>query len=180
MYPLETGFTNNHNPLAIILSGRQQQLVLCDDLEKTADQLLEAVDPEVCSALLDSLSGALSLFHKDEEALYGILRTRERENKSVANWIDQAVAEHRHHEDYALELADPLSDLAAGRSLRNIQATGYLFRCGFEAIRHHLAWEEITLFGNGFELLTTAEEALLSAEIAKNRKAQAAVLRLVN
>lgn len=180
MYPMDLRHAERSDPLAIILSGRQQQRAFCDDLETIADQLLDRMDTKFCAELLDIVCDGLPLFQRDEEALYEIIRTRNEGNNSLARWIDQVITEHRRNDDYALELADPLSDLAAGRCLENVQATGYLFRCTFEAIRHHLAWEEITFFSDTFEPLTAAEDALLSAAIAKHRKVRSSKLRIVN
>lgn len=180
MYPIDTGHKEASDPLAIILSGRQRQRKFCDDLETIADQLLDRVDPKFCELLLNHLSGTLPLLQSDEEALYSVMRAREAENRSLTNWIDQAITEHRGQEDYVLELTDPLTLLSAGQSVENVQATGYLLRCAFESIRHHLAWEDITLFGGFFELITTAEAPVLLANLAQNRRAQASGLRLIN
>ena len=179
MDPKDTVRINAIDPVEIVLRGRQQQRASCDELEAIADQLLDRVNPEFCSTILNVFSHALPLFQSDEEALYDIIRVREAENILATKLIDLAITEHRRHEDYALELVDQLSDLAIGQSVRNAEATGYMLRCAFENIRRHLDWEEITLFGGSFHAITAEDKPALSARLAHNRRALASNLRVI-
>lgn len=179
MEPKDTSLGDANDPLSIVLSGREQQRKMCDRLEAIADHLANGVDRESCLSILDVFSNGLPIFLRDEEAVYELLRLREGENGYVAKWIDHAISEHRQHEDYALELADPLAEIASGLQGRDLDVVGYMLRCAFENIRRHLDWEDITVLGGFVELVTHEDKQTLAAKLARNRATHRSHLRLI-
>jgi hemerythrin-like domain-containing protein len=168
-----------NDPISIVLKGRWRQREMCDGLELLADQLANDVDQHLCSSLLQFFSLELPIHHSDEEAIYDLVRDREAGDTMAARWIEQALLEHRRHNDYAHELAEPLSQLAANGRVRQAEALGYLLRCAFESIRRHLDWEELTLFSGYVQFLDADEIQILAARIARNHSASDPHLRLI-
>ena len=168
------------DPISIVLSGRKHQRQMCEGLELLADQLADHADQRLCSMLLQFLRLELPVHQRDEEAVYDLLRGREEDDTIVTRWIDQALLEHCRHIDYALELAEPLSKLAADGSLKQIEALGYMLRCAFESMRRHLDWEDITLFSGVVQVVDEGESQILAAKIARNHSATAQYLRVID
>ena len=175
----DTSLIDRGDPISTVLSGRKHQREMCEGLELLADQLADHADQRLCSTLLQFLRDELPVHHRDEEAVFDLLRGREGDESIVRCWIEQAVLEHRRHIDYALELVEPLSHLAAEGRLKQIEALGYMLRCAFESMRRHLDWEEITIFSGFVQLVGENERQILVAKLARNHSVCAPYLRSI-
>ncbi len=176
----DTSLNVRNDPVSMVLSGRKHQREMCEGLELLADQLGNYADQRLCSMLLQFLRLELPVQHRDEEAVFDLLRGRQAGDSIITGWIEQAVLEHRRHIDYALELAEPLSQLAADGRPKQIEALGYMLRCAFESMRRHLDWEEITLFSGFVQLVDENESQILAAKIARNHSLSAPYLRAID
>jgi hypothetical protein len=160
-------------PLATLVTGRAEQLAICNELEAIADQLGGQIDHQRFTAVLDRLFLDLPVYQRDEEALYGILRDGAAEQTIIAQCADQALRDHRYYEDYALEIADAVQDNFADSAKRSPEALGYLLRCTFVGLRQHMAWEDVTLLGGLLRPLTAEEVEQFQNLLALNRKSHA-------
>ena len=175
----DTSYLDRDDPVSMVLSERKHQREMCEGLELLADQLADHADQRLCTMLLQFLRNELPVHHRDEEAVFDLLRGREGDDSIVTRWIEQAVLEHRRHIDYALELVEPLSQLAADGRLTQIEALGYMLRCAFESMRRHLDWEEITIFSGFVQLVGENERQILVAKLARNHSVCAPYLRSI-
>ena len=166
--------------LSLIMQERSRQRDFCDELEQIADQLGGPVDPRLCTVALQRLRHGMPLYHRDEEVLFDILRTHEEDDGVIATWVELVVSEHAVQEYYLFELAEPLSDMGAGKRLRDNHAVGYMLRCCFQGIRTHLNWEEATLLRDRLHVIADAHAEKLAAGIARNRRVLARHLRVAN
>lgn len=167
-------------PLATLLRGRAEQHAICDHLELIADQLGGPADQRLCLSTLDRLSYELPLYQADEETLFNILGAEAQAGDLVNGCIEQVVRDHRHFQDYALEIADAVQDHLANAKTANPDALGYLLRCTFEGLRQHMAWENVTLLGPLLRPLTDHEIERFRIQSARNRSARAPFFRIAD
>ena len=158
------------DPLMIIAQERGSQRKVCDDLEQIADQLGGLVDQGLCRSVLSRLSKDLPLYHKDEEVLFDVLRSRDECDVFVQKCIGIAVEEHSSNEFLLFDIAEPLGALSEGGDVRNIHVLGYMLRCCFQGIRRHLDWEDATLLGERLISFRSAEIEALRTGLARNRR----------
>lgn len=168
------------DPLSVIIWERTDQLNICGDLERIADQLGGTVDRGLCSSVLNKLRHGMPLYHRDEEVLFNILVARHEDDVAIARCIRLSLSEHRNHEAFVCELAEPLVDLGVGKTLFNIHAVGYMLRHCFEGIQRHMSWEDAALLDGRLNSLTGADTKLLSAGLAGNRRALDVHLRIAD
>jgi hypothetical protein len=167
-------------PLATLLRGRAEQRAICDHLELIADQMGGPIDRRLCLATLDRLAYELPLCQADEEALFDILGVGRQPGDLVCGCIDQAVRDHHHYQDYAFEIADAIEDHLANSQMANPDVLGYMLRCGFEGLRHHMAWEDGTLLGPLLRQLTDEEIERFHSHLARNRSSRAPHFRIAD
>jgi hypothetical protein len=172
--------SDRSGPLATLLRGRAEQRVICDHLELIADQMGGPIDRRLCLSTLDRLAYELPLHQADEEVLFNILGARARPGDLVSGCIDQAVRDHRHYQDYALEIADSIVDHLANTQTENPDVLGYMLRCTFEGLRCHMAWEDVTLLGPSLQPLTDEEIEQFRVQSASNRSSRAPYLRVAD
>lgn len=165
-------------PLATLLRGRAEQHTICNHLELIADQLGGPVDRRLCLSTLDRLSYDLPLYQADEETLFSILGAETQTDELLDGCIEQAVRDHRHYQDYTLEITDAVQDHLANAKTANPDALGYLLRCTFEGLRQHMAWENVTLLGPLLRPLTELEIERFRIQSARNRSARAPHFRI--
>lgn len=134
------------DPMAVIEQERDCQRQMCDDLERLADQLGGPLDVKLCSALKSQLRSDLPWYHRDEEALFELMLLKEPGNKVLAACIGQAISQHAAMQAYVFELLEPFGDMIQGITPRNLDAVGYMLRCCFDGMRHHLKWEDASIF----------------------------------
>ena len=156
-------------PLVIIGYERGEQRKLCDNLELIADQLPTEIDRELCRDAYERLHAKLPVYHRNEEALFGLIDRRASPALKLSKIVSHVREEHALHDCYADEFNEFLHALDAGRNNQNYDMFGYMLRCFFETMRHHLQWEEMTLMPMAGQLLTTPDLSELADVVAKNR-----------
>lgn len=166
------------DPLSVMLKGRGVQRTVCDHLETIADQLGGPVDRELCGSVLRSLETELPLYQLDEEVFFSVICAQNENDRALARLAELATAEHRTHEAYFFELAEPLGDIGAGGKLYNVHTVGYMLRCCFETLRRHLNWEDVVLVDPRLETFTEPSLSALAQGLARNRSARSLHLRL--
>ncbi len=176
----KAGQTNGvvKDPLSVVLQGRSVQRNVCDHLESIADQLGGPVDRELCRSVLQRLENDLPLYQLDEEVFFSVLCAQDENDRALAQFAELATSEHRTHEAYFFELAEPLGDIGAGGRLYNVHTVGYMLRCCFETLRRHLNWEDVVLVKRHIETVTEPSVRALAAGLARNRSARSLHLRL--
>lgn len=167
-------------PHAALSHGRAEQRAICDHLELIADQLGGPIDRQLCLSTLDRLANELPLYHADEEALFDILGARTQPEGLVIRCIDQVAHDHRHYQDYTLEIADSLEDYLTNPKTANPDALGYMLRCAFEGLRQHMAWEDVTLLGPLLRPLTEQEIEQFRVRSARNRSSRPRYIRIAD
>ena len=162
-------FRIQDGPVALIMKGRAQQAQLCDDLENIADQLGGKVDESLSRSVLVKLLQDLPLFQSDEETLFDVLRLRNKDNALLDQCLNLSLNDHQACTSYALELYEPLRDLAAGKRVFHADTFGYMLRCFFDHTRRHLNWEEVTIFGPPLSTLSDLDLENISERLALKR-----------
>ncbi|WP_137157397.1 hemerythrin domain-containing protein [Rhizobium sp. FKL33] len=130
-----------HLPLDWWLNAHQEQLRLCAELEQIADSLPANVNRQKCLYAAKALGPMIKgLHHYEENVLFPALETR-----GLAGDLSKTLArlkfEHFEDECFAEELSERLLLLGAGGGEINMEATGYMLRGFFEAVRRHIAFE---------------------------------------
>lgn len=167
-----------NDPIQFVLDARQQQRVLCDDLECVADSLGGTVDTSLCLSLIDRIASDLPRLHRDEEALYHILESGSA-SRDLSSVLVQVEIDHRRFEDSTPEIIEHLMGLCSNGTSYGSESTGYALRCLFDGIRQHQAWEDITMLGYLSRPLEPSEVAQFHAQIARNRRQNGQRFRLV-
>ncbi|MCV3764393.1 hemerythrin domain-containing protein [Rhizobium sp. TRM95796] len=130
-----------HLPLDWWLNAHQEQLHLCAELEQIADSLPASVNRQKCIYAAKALGPMIKgLHHYEENVLFPALETRGLPG-DLAKTLARLKFEHFEDECFAEELAERLLLLGAGGSEINMEATGYMLRGFFEAVRRHIAFE---------------------------------------
>lgn len=121
---------------------------LCDMLEQIADSLPRDVSRSTCASLGGDLLPLLRDIHQfEEDSLYPLAIQRLGATPEVESTIRRLQYEHCEDECFAEELSDALRELGGGKAPRNPEATGYMLRGFFEALRRHIAFERDHLLG---------------------------------
>jgi hypothetical protein len=118
-----------------------EQLRLCAELEAIADSLPSNVDRRKCIAAAKALGPVIGGLHRYEEAVLFPELEISPDAKDLARTIARLKVEHCEDEGFADELAERLQLLGAGAGSINMEATGYMLRGFFEAVRRHIAFE---------------------------------------
>ena len=130
------------DPLEALEKAHLTQLTLCDMLEQIADSIPGQIDRQTCARLAERLLPLLRDIHSFEEE---ILYPQALESPGTAPDIETTITrlrfEHCEDECFAEELADALHELGTGKAPGNPEATGYMLRGFFEAMRRHIAFE---------------------------------------
>jgi iron-sulfur cluster repair protein YtfE (RIC family) len=120
----------------------QAQLALCDQLEQIADSIPGNINRRTCSVLAEKLNPLIRSVHRFEEDLLYPLTRRTRKNRSqMETTIKRLKHEHFEDECFAEELVEALRELSLDKTPENPEATGYMLRGFFEALRRHVAFE---------------------------------------
>ena len=119
------------------------QLKLCDELEAIADSLPTNIDPIKCLGVAKCLGAVVKDVHRfEEDDLFPTLTGRPEEAGSMAATFERLKFEHLIDESYADDLTERLLYLGHGGLDVNMEATGYMLRGFFEALRRHIAFEQ--------------------------------------
>ena len=127
-----------------------EQLRLCSELEEIADSLPARVNRQKCiyaaKALVPLIKG---VHHYEDTVLFPALESRLSSSPDLSHMLARLKFEHFEDECFAEELTERLLTLASGRSDVNMEATGYMLRGFFEAVRRHIAseWDYFVALG---------------------------------
>ena len=135
----------------------QEQRSVCDALELIADSLPDAVDRKVCLHAARVLPTLMARTHRyEEDVLFAALDRPGLTPFNPHATLERLKVEHAGDECFAEELSEVLFSYAEGRPTHSAEATGYMLRGFFEALRRHIAIEE--------ELSTALSENEILAE----------------
>ncbi|MBU1174081.1 MAG: hemerythrin domain-containing protein [Alphaproteobacteria bacterium] len=121
----------------------REQRTLCDALEQIADSLPDAIDRKVCLHVARLLPTLIARAHRyEEEVLFAALDRPGLTPFDPHPTLERLKIEHAGDECFAEELSEVLLSYAEGRPTHSAEATGYMLRGFFEALRRHIAIEE--------------------------------------
>ncbi|WP_244598260.1 hemerythrin domain-containing protein [Pseudohoeflea suaedae] len=129
--------------VATFFKAKTDQLALCDQLEEIADSLPDRVNRQKCLYAAAALAPMIRKVHQfEEEILFPRLAVLMSGEPTSARTLERLRFEHCEDECFAEELTEALFDLGRGRVDLNVEATGYMLRGFFEAVRRHIAAEQ--------------------------------------
>jgi hemerythrin-like domain-containing protein len=122
--------------------AHDEQLQLCRALEEIADSLPGRVDRLKCMRAAETLCPLFKGVHQYEDTvLFPVLASRLPTLPDFDKTLTRLKFEHFEDECFAEELTERLVALGSGRGDVNMEATGYMLRGFFEAVRRHIAFE---------------------------------------
>lgn len=122
--------------------AQEEQLQLCAELESIADSLPARVDAERCMRAAATLAPLIRGVHDYENTvLFPQIEAQAAQTPDLSKTIARLKTEHFEDECFAEELAERLMQLGSGGRGINMEATGYMLRGFFEAMRRHIAFE---------------------------------------
>jgi len=135
--------TPERQTVAACTTAWREQRALCDALETIADSLPDKVDRQACLHAARTLPGLVGKAHRvEEESLFTALETQPVRDFDVRRTLARLRLEHVGDACFAEELAEVLFAYGAGQAQQEPEATGYMLRAFFEALRRHIAIEE--------------------------------------
>jgi hypothetical protein len=125
-----------------IVSGAHAQILkACDRLESICDSLPHAYSRVDCLEMSMWLGQSFpDLIEKEEGSLIRITPA------ATFDWEEAVQTWKRHHRTdvtYAVELAEALEEFARRDQAGTVDALSYMMRGFFEAVRRHVAYEEV-------------------------------------
>lgn len=140
------------DPVATLRKAHIDQLALCDRLEEIADSLPDQVNRQKCIYAARALGPLTRGVHQfEEDVIFPLFASHMSDDPDVAETLNRLRFEHCEDECFAEELTEALHDLGVGRADMNIEATGYMLRGFFEAMRRHIAFENEYILRRGAE-----------------------------
>jgi hypothetical protein len=154
----ETRFPDRHAvlppsgaPLDWWQKAHDEQLQLCRELEEIADSLPGHVDRQRCIHTAQALCPLIKgVHHYEDTVLFPVLASRLPTLPDFDKTLARLKLEHFEDECFAEELTERLQALGSGRRDVNMEATGYMLRGFFEAVRRHIAFERDYFAALGF------------------------------
>ncbi|MDP3525097.1 MAG: hemerythrin domain-containing protein [Hoeflea sp.] len=148
------------NPIAALRKAHREQLLLCDRLEEIADSLPDSVNRQKCLYAARALGPMVRGVHRfEEEVVFPMVAARLEGDDKIQATLNRLRFEHCEDECFAEELTEALHALASAANDINVEATGYMLRGFFEAMRRHLAFEDEYLL---------SKEALVASDPSSN------------
>lgn len=133
---------HGENPIAALRKAHKEQLLLCDRLEEIADSLPDSVNRQKCIYAARALGPMIRGVHRfEEDVIFPMVAERLKSHEDIETTLNRLRFEHCEDECFAEELTEALHALGAGSDEINIEATGYMLRGFFEAMRRHIAFE---------------------------------------
>ncbi|OCW57744.1 hemerythrin domain-containing protein [Hoeflea olei] len=134
--------TPGEDPIVQLRKAHTEQLRLCDRLEEIADSLPENVIRQKCIYAAGALGPMIRRVHRfEEEVVFPLIAERLAGDDRIGATLNRLRFEHCEDECFAEELTEALHALGSGSDEINIEATGYMLRGFFEAMRRHIAFE---------------------------------------
>lgn len=133
---------HGEDPIVALRKAHKEQLLLCDRLEEIADSLPDSVNRQKCIYAARALGPMIRGVHRfEEDVVFPMIAKRLEGNETITATLDRLRFEHCEDECFSEELTEALHELGAGADGINIEATGYMLRGFFEAMRRHIAFE---------------------------------------
>ena len=130
-------------PLEWWKQARNEQLQLCRELETIADSLPANIDRQICLRAAKALGPLIKgVHHYEAEILFPALESDAQNVPDLLKTLRRLKLEHFEDECFAEEIAERLLLLGSGSGGINMEATGYMLRGFFEALRRHIAFEQ--------------------------------------
>ncbi|MEJ6782692.1 hemerythrin domain-containing protein [Aminobacter sp. Piv2-1] len=115
-------------------------LRVCDDLETVADTLPNP-DRRFCRRLAIELDTTVAVVNRREESdLFPLLA-----EQAGAMVVARLREEHEQDHTATAEIVRALVSISRGRAIGSHEATGYMLRAYFLAVRRHIAFEQAML-----------------------------------
>jgi hypothetical protein len=134
--------STGEDPIIALRRAHVDQLALCDRLEEIADSLPDQVNRQKCIYAARALGPMIRGLHRfEEEVIFPLIAARNEGDGLTDKTLTRLKFEHCEDECFAEELIEALHDLGVGRPDMNMEATGYMLRGFFEALRRHIAFE---------------------------------------
>lgn len=132
-----------HEDMASLFSRScADQLALCDTLEEIADSLPDSIDKQVCIHTARALGPVINRAHRaEEDIIFPALEQLDTIVLDPKATLERLRIEHAGDEFFAEELVEVLLSYGSGSPLQSPEATGYMLRGFFEALRRHIAFE---------------------------------------
>lgn len=153
------------DPLGIIFAERDDQRLLCHQLEEAADRLPIAIDKATFEEIYTKLKHKLPIYNRNEEALYSLLAANVPKTLDYPEISRLVSTEHRIHDCFADEFHEIFHEF--GKSGHK-EHCGYMLRYFFETIERHLDWEDLILMPYARRHLRKMELRELAAAISRN------------
>lgn len=120
-----------------------QQLNLCQRLERVADSLPDTADEMECLHLARALLPLVKKAHDFEEQTVfpGLLR-HPLATPALRESLERLRFEHLGDEDFANDLSLALRQFATARESCNVESLAWMLRGFFESLRRHIAFEK--------------------------------------
>jgi hemerythrin-like domain-containing protein len=121
--------------------AHDDQLKLCSELEEIADSLPANVNRQKCIYAAKALGPLIKgVHHYEDTVIFPDLAAKMPYSPDLDKTLSRLKFEHFEDECFAEELMERLLALGSGREV-NMEATGYMLRGFFEAVRRHIAFE---------------------------------------
>ena len=122
--------------------AHDEALLLCDELERIADDLPHKVQRALCLSIAARIVPMLKHSHAYEEEVVFPAFAAAATTPAVGDAsIRRLKAEHVEDECAAQDLADVLFAIGHGSAIDNPEALGFMLRAFFETMRRHIAFE---------------------------------------
>jgi hemerythrin-like domain-containing protein len=122
--------------------AQDELLGLCRDLEEIADSLPASIDKQKCLSAAGAIGPLIKrVHHYEEEVLFPAIEQRSGGVPDLPRTLSRLKSEHFQDECFAEELTERLLLLGSGGGDVNMEATGYMLRGFFEALKRHIAFE---------------------------------------
>lgn len=130
------------NAVDAVTKGHRVLLDFCDQLEKIADSLPDQINRQKCLYAARALCPLIRRIDKfEEDFLFPQIKSKMPDDATTPLTLSRLRFDHCEDECFAEELAEVLQNLGEGRSDINMEATGYMLRGFFEALRRHIVYE---------------------------------------
>lgn len=130
------------DPAAAFKKGHRDLLALCDQLEEIADSLPDQINRQKCLYAARALGPLIRTTDKfEEDVLFPQIKSKMPDDATTPKTLSRLRFDHCEDECFAEELSEALHSLGEGRTDINMEATGYMLRGFFEALRRHIAYE---------------------------------------
>ncbi len=128
--------------VSVLRAHHARKLHLCEELEEIADSLPDRASPQACLAVARRIVQTVREAHEFEDRkLWPVLRTLRPHDGRLEACLIRLRHEHVEDESYAEELAVVLTEWGMCVGTRGAEATGYMLRGFFGAVRRHIAFE---------------------------------------